>query len=143
MTTSLTLQCGATSVPAKHNVVFIRSQHEWFCGHIQVLGLVTLCRNVVWNAVLVQTRLVSCHHYFNSYATSNFCSGFVRTSRYSILNIKLLCCNLMKDMSDTNTEITDTRIRLLSVIRFDFIHVCNGFTFLCYHRQVSKLSLWF
>jgi len=36
---------------------------------------------------------------------------------------KLLCRDLMKDRHDSNTQITDITIGLISVIRFDFIHI--------------------
>jgi len=49
----------------------------------------------------------------------------------------------MREMHNTNTEIIDIWIGLFSMVRFVFIHVYYSFTFLYYHRLVSKMSLSF
>ena len=111
MTSRLTLQCGVTSIPAKHSAVFIRPQHDWCWGHVGTVLYVlewSSCADKDFCPVNVASVLR--HHRILLWVCLNF---MVFHSK-----IKLLCCDLMKDRHNTNTEIID--IGLISLIRFDF-----------------------
>jgi hypothetical protein len=70
MTLRLTLQCGVTNIPAKHSVVFIRSQHEWCWGHVGIILYVSELYSCAGKDFVLSTLL-------QFLCNIEFCSGFV------------------------------------------------------------------
>lgn len=134
-----TICCRATSILATQCCIplfitwMVLGILSWPWYHFLGIGMVFMC---MW-------KHLSCHCYFNSYAIWMFTKRFFLTPWVSTLDSQLLCCDLIAEMHYTNTVTIDIGIGLFSMLRFNFIHVCNNFTFLCYHRLVSKISLWF
>ena len=85
---------------------------SWSWYRFVGIGMVLMC---MW-------KRLSCRCYFNSYATSIFTKSFFFLTPWgSTLDSQLLCCDLIAEMHNTNTVITDIGIGLFSMPRFNSI----------------------
>lgn len=113
----LTLQCGEASILPMHSAVFIHLQHESF-GDI-VFPFASFCRYS--NALNVQVKAFVLTRLLHSLCNTDICYKFFWTPHISILHSQLLCFDLLEEMHNTNIEITNIRIGLFSIVRFNFI----------------------